>query len=571
MRTLSLLIGAITLALAPFATAQEMSKGEAPAFWNRLVHAGDQSNNWLLYGGDLGQKRFVPNDQINVDNVDDLELKWMFQTGVVGSFETTPIVDDGVMYITTPNGPEVFAVDVHTGRKIWHYQHKLGPTTLCCGPNNRGVAILGDSVYVTTLDAMLLSLDKKTGEVNWETQIADPEAGYSETLAPTVYKDKIVVGISGAEYGIRGFVDAYDAETGKRAWRSHLIPKPDEKNPDGTKGWFGTFRKTTHGGEDLNRDVEKEKKMVEQGKYTDTWKVGGASNWMTASVDPEREMVYVTTGNPSPDLYGEIRPGDNRWSDSLVAIDANTGEMEWAHQYLPHDVWDLDAASPPILAEVPGDKGKTQPVIIHGGKTGWTYVHDRETGDLMCRSENMIPHENLFALPTKEGTRMLPGANGGVEWSPGAYSPKTGMVYYLNLHQPMHYSVKEQEYQGGDLWLGGAFTAIPGAEQWGNITAVDVSNCEIAWQHKTEQPMIGGGLVTAGNVFFTGEGNGLFTALNAKTGKQLWEFQAGAGVNAAPMAFEVDGQLHIAVAAGGNFQLDYPRGDSVLVFALDED
>jgi glucose dehydrogenase len=291
--------------------------------------------------------------------------------------------------------------------------------------------------------------------------------------------------------------------------------------------------------------------------------------WMSASIDPVRGWVIATTGNPSPDLDGIVRPGDNRWSDSLVAIDAKTGKMVWGYQYVPHDVWDLDAVSPPILAQVKGEDGSMVDGVIHGGKTGWTYVHDLQTGKLIRRSPPMVPHENLFALPTAEGARMLPGANGGVEWSPGAFSPNTRMAYFVNLHQPMHYITHSAGWEKGKLWLGSAFVAIPGEEQSGNVTAVNVDSGEIAWQAKTEQPMIGGALTTAGNLVFAGEGNGLFKAYNATTGKQLWSFQAGAGVNAAPMAFEIDGKLHIAVAAGGNFQLNFKRGDALLVFALD--
>ncbi|MFQ5467045.1 MAG: pyrroloquinoline quinone-dependent dehydrogenase [Kiloniellaceae bacterium] len=539
------------------------------ASWEELVNSGSQSRDWLNYGGDLGQKRFVPNDAINTENVGGLRLKFIHQSGVIGSYETTPVAENGILYFTTPYN-HVFAVDARTGRELWHYEHKLGTTVFCCGPNNRGVAVSGNSVYMATLDAMLIALDKRTGELLWETEVADPEFGYSETQAPVIYKDKVILGISGAEYGIRGFISAYDKDSGDLVWRWNSVPAPDEAQPDGAKGWEGTFVEAADGINSLHRDIKAEQAAIESGDYKDSWKRGGASMWMTASIDPDAGLVIATTGNPSPDLDGTVRPGDNRWSDSLVALDAETGKMVWGYQYVPHDVWDLDAVSPPILADVMGKGGELIPGVIHGGKTAWTYIHDRATGKLLRRSPPMVPHDNLFALPTAEGTRMLPGANGGVEWSPGAFNPDTRLAYFVNLHQPMDYITHSAGWQQGKLWLGSAFVAIPGEQQWGNITAVNVDTGQIAWQVKTEQPMIGGALTTAGNLVFAGEGNGLFKAYDARTGSKLWQFQAGAGVNAAPMAFEVDGKLYIAVATGGNFQLNFKRGDALLVFALDE-
>ena len=543
------------------------TKGTGPGGYADAGKPGDLE--WTTYGGDQGQKRFVDNDQINVDNVAGLKLKWIHQTSVIGSYQATPVVDDGVMYVTAPYN-HVFAIDAATGEELWHHQHKLGVTTLCCGPNNRGVVLRGDLVYMATLDAKLVALDKQSGDLVWETVIADPELGYSETHAPAVFEDKIIVGISGAEFGIRGFIDAYDADTGEQLWRWHTIPAPDEVQPDGTRGWTGTFAEKADGINSLRRNIAEEKTAMASGAFDDAWKIGGGSVWMTPSIDVERGWVIATTGNPSPDLDASVRPGDNRWTNSLVAVDARSGEMIWGYQYVPHDAWDFDAASPPILTQVEDENGKLVDGVVHAGKTGWVYVHDLETGRLIRRSEPLVRHENLFGRPTPEdGTRMLPGANGGVGWSPGAFNPITRMVYYAAIDQPMSFVSQRTDWQAGRLYLSGAFVALPEEDQWGNVSAVNVDTGAIMWQTRTDQPLLSGALTTAGGLVFVGEGNGLFKAYDAETGEELWRFQGGAGINAAPMAFEVNGKLHVAVAAGGNFQFDYKRGDALLVFGLD--
>jgi len=279
--------------------------------------------------------------------------------------------------------------------------------------------------------------------------------------------------------------------------------------------------------------------------------------------------VFFVAGNPSPDLYGAIRPGDNLYTNSMVAIDLDNGTYKWHSQYIAHDVWDLDAVSPPILTQAKDASGKLTDVVIHGGKTGHVYVHDRATGKLIRFSEAMIPQENMWVLPTKEGARMLPGANGGVEWSPMAVNPKLHMAYAANLHQPMTYHVEEAAYPGGSkLWLGGAFKTIPSEEQWGQLVAVNLDTGKIAWKHKTPQPLIGGVLATAGDIVFNGEANGWYKAYDARTGKELWKFNCGAGVNSPGVAYMVNGKQYIAVAAGGNNQIDSKRGNSVFVFAL---
>ena len=289
---------------------------------------------------------------------------------------------------------------------------------------------------------------------------------------------------------------------------------------------------------------------------------------MTPAVDPATDTLFIMVGNPSPDLDGSVRPGDNLYTESMVALDVKTGSYKWHYQYVPHDVWDLDAVSPAVLFETTAG-GRRVKVVGHAGKTGWFYIHDRATGKLIRRSQAFVPQDNMFAQPTDTGVRMLPGANGGSEWSPVAYSPDTQMVYVLGLHQPMNYITHAAPFDRGKLWLGSAFVAIPTEEQWGTFTAIDVNTGKIAWQNKLPDPLIGGALATAGGLVFTGgDGTGNFYAFDARTGKELWRFQCGAGVNAAPISFEVDGEQFIAVAAGGNFQLRFPYGDGVFVFGL---
>jgi PQQ-dependent dehydrogenase (methanol/ethanol family) len=414
-----------------------------------------------------------------------------------------------------------------------------------------------------TLDAHLVALNAKDGKVVWDKEVADPSAGYSITHAPLIVGDNVIVGVSGGEYGIRGHVTAYNAVSGDQAWRWYSIPAPrgdqtyDEKAPN---GWWGTWAPKAEEA-DLHRDIAKEK--ADSAKYADAWQRGGGGVWMTPAYDKESNTIFLTVGNPSPDLDGSVRPGDNLYTDAVVAIDANNGKTKWYYQTVPHDVWDLDAVSPPVVLNLGGRK-----VVAHAGKTAWLYVLDAATGKLIRKSENFTPQENMFALPTEKGTRMLPGANGGAEWSPISVDPTLGYAYVAGLHQPMNYITHSAPWEKGKLWLGSAFVAIPGEEQYGLFSAINLRTGKIAWQNKVPQPMMGGALSTAGGLTFTGEGNGNFNAYNSRTGKLLWQFNGGAGCNSAPMTFRHGGEQFIAVACGGNFQISYPLGDAVFVFGL---
>ena len=523
-----------------------------------LNRADGDANNFLHTNGNYEQTRYYPASQINTGNVKNLRPAWIFQTEIVESLETTPIVVNGVMYVTTSFN-HIHALDARTGEELWHYKHKMGPiTTYCCGPNNRGVAVYKDKVYMGTLDSKLVALDARTGRVIWDVQIGDPELGYSETMAPTAVNGKILIGTNGGEYGIRGFVKAYDADSGKLLWTFHSIPK-------NSVGVWATHDAT---GRNMHRDIAAEKKALK--KLGDPYRTLGGGVWQNPAVDLESNSIYFVVGNPSPDLDGSIRPGDNLYTNSLISVDLDTGKYKCHFQYIAHDVWDLDAVSPPILIDVKDKKGRTVPGILHGGKTGHVYVHNRRDCSLIRFSEAMVPQENMWVLPTKEGQRMLPGANGGVEWSPMTTNVDLGLVYAINLHQPMTYHVESTPYPSCKLWLGGAFKVIASEEQWGNVVAVDYNTGQIRWKVKTPQPMIGGIMATAGGLVFAGEGNGQFKAYDAATGNVLWSFQAGAGVNAPPSSYTVEGKQYIVVGAGGNVQLNYKRGNNIIAFSLSD-
>jgi alcohol dehydrogenase (cytochrome c) len=522
-----------------------------------LDNAGKDSKNWLHPNGSYEQTRFYPANQINTSNVSKLRPAFVVQTAVLESMETAPLVVNGVMFITTSYN-HVYAVNATTGEQYWHYKHKIGPvSTYCCGPNNKGVAISEGKLFMGTLDAKIVALDAKSGKLLWQTQIADPELGYSETMAPTVVDGKVLIGTNGGEYGVRGFVKAFNAETGKLDWTFHTIPD---------KGHEGVWAENDATGRNMKRDIAAEKAAL--AKNADFYKTLGGGVWMTPAIDKKTRTVFFVAGNPSPDLYGAERPGDNLYTNSMIAVDLDSGKYKWHYQYIAHDVWDLDAVSPPILVDVKDKDGKMIPGVIHGGKTGHIYVHDRSNGNLIRFSEAMVSQEGLWSLPTPQGTRMSLGANGGVEWSPMAVIQACVLAFAANLEQPMTYHVEASAYPGGKLWLGGAFKNVPGEEQFGNVTAVNLDTGKIAWKARTPQPMIGGVLATAGDLVFAGEGNGWLKAYDAKTGKVLWQYQCGAGVNAPPTSYTVDGKQYIAVAAGGNSQLDFKRGNSVFVFAL---
>jgi PQQ-dependent dehydrogenase (methanol/ethanol family) len=499
-----------------------------------LAGADSDKANWLLGGRTYDNSRYSPLDQITSANIGGLQLVGIAQTGMTASFETTPIVVNGVMYVTTPtvdNKAKTMALDATNGRVIWESTYNLGSFQICCGPVNRGAAVAYGMVYVLTLDDKLTALDATTGAQKWMVTVADSSVGYSETMQPTVYGGMVIVGSAGGEWPIRGFVAAYNGKTGKQAWR-----------------WDSTDPKTYAG---------------------DSYKRGGAMVWTTPAVDPKLGLVIFSTGNPNPDLEGAPRLGDNHWSDSIVALDIKTGKFKWGYQEVKHDVWDYDAVSPPVLFDV-HQGGQTIPAAGEAGKVGWFFIVDRRNGKLIRKSAGYVAmSKNMFSQPTAKGVVMLPGANGGAEWSPPAYSPETHYAYVLGMDQLMKFATHPDPYKSGRIRLGSAFSNVePHGVQDGRFVAIDTETGAIAFTIMTPQPLIGGPLVTAGNLAFYGEGDGWFDAVDAKTGKRVWRYNLGAGVNAPPITYQVGGQQYIAVAAGGNFQLGFPYGDTVAIFRL---
>ena len=518
------------------------------------------SGSWPSYGRDYSNRRYSPLRQITSANAGSLTLAWKYETGIPRSFETSPVVVDGVMYLSTPLN-HVVALDAATGQKKWEYVHEYdGPTVHCCGPVNRGVAVYGGRVYMGALDARLVALDAATGEKAWDVRVGDNTKGYALNGPPVAADGKVIIGISGAEYGIRGYVTAYDAASGDQVWRFYTIPSPEEG------GWWGPWAEKDAFGTPLNRDIAKEK--ADSAETADAWRRGGGSVWQAPAIDTALGLVIFNVGNPSPDLDGSVRPGDNLYTNAIVAVGLEDGKHRWHFQTIPHDVWDLDAASPVVLVDVPGpDGGAPVPAVAHAGKTGWVYVIDRRTGKPIRRSDAFVPQANMFAQPTAKGVRMLPGANGGSEWSPTAFSPETGYLYVLALHQPMLYKVRSEPFKPPAMWLGGAFVGT-GEPQYGLFVAVDLGTGKVVWRNRVKDPMIGGALATAGGVVFTGTADQEVLAFDAKSGKQLWSYKADGGVNAPPITYAAGGRQYVAVAAGGNYQINTPRNDDLLVFAL---
>ena len=548
-------IVSIALAAIPSTITAGTTPDIQPVTNEMLLSSQDDPESWLMYGRDYRSWRYSQLTQVNTENVKKLVPKWAFQIGTpFDKFECTPLVVDGVMFITTPYST-IYAVDARTGKEIWRYDYELpDDLAICCGMVNRGAAILGDKIFWVTLDAHLLALDAKTGTVLWDRVVGDLTNAESLTVAPLVVKDKVVVGISGAEYGIRGYIDAYYAETGEQAWRFYTVPSKDEPGGD---TWAG-----------------------------DSWMTGGGSAWVTGSYDPELNLVYWGTGNPAPDWNGAVRRGDNLYTDCIVALDADTGKLKWYFQATPHDLWDWDGVSEPVLIDMEID-GAPVKALMQANRNGYFYVLDRTNGKFLYAStyceqnwsagldENGRPTVLPGVSTSEEGTiRVCPGVEGGKNWPPSAYNPNTNYLYVPSLELCGSYHQGRVFYVKGLPYLGSGMTAEKDESgdmmMWGHISAIDVSTGEIKWRHKTNFPQWGGCLTTAGGLVFAGDLEGRFMALSAENGEVLWDFQTGSGVLAPPITYQLDGVQYVVIASGAvkYAEVNARQGGTLFVFAL---
>ena len=508
---------------------------QAEVSFDRIVDAADDQDNWLTHSGTYNSERYSPLKEINTDNVEALKVIWAYQmqpspNGGDGLVETTPLVADGIMYITEPPST-VTALDARTGKMIWTWSPDMPKDVLHIGfPRvNRGVALLDDAVYVGTLDARLVSLDAATGAERWNVEVADNKVGFALTLAPLAIENKIIIGVSGAEAGVRGFVDAYDSATGERLWRFHTIPAPGDP---GSETWQG-----------------------------DAWQTGGGSTWLTGSYDPDLDLLYWTVGNPAPDWNGDVRPGDNLFSCSIIALDPNTGELNWHFQFTPHDTHDWDANQIPVLFDaIFNDEDRK--LLALANRNAFFYLLDRETGEFLHGNEYskqtwatgldeagrpiVIPDSE----PTYDGNLVWPSLQGATNWFSPSYNPVSEQFFVATRLMGSIYYKADVEYEEGQPFLGGGEQALSGDDAAGAIRALDVMTGRQQWEFMLHSPPWTGVMATAGGLVFGGSNEGNIFALDSATGKSLWDFQGGGAVRSNPMSFAVDGKQRV-VSTGG--------------------
>jgi alcohol dehydrogenase (cytochrome c) len=528
----------------------------------RIVRAPTaEPHNWLTYHGSYDAQRFSRLDAVTTSNAAGLREAWRMYLPVPHGFEATAIVVDGVMYFTTGGHTAVVAVDARTGQKLWQHQDTVAQDVpACCDWVNRGVAVGNGRIFYVTLDARLKALDARTGQVVWQQTLADYRDGYTATAAPLFVKDKVITGISGGEYGIRGFLDAYDANTGERAWRFWTIPAPGEP---GSETWGGDLP---------------------------TWMTGGGPTWVTGSYDPELDLLYWTTGNPGPDFNGEVRPGDNLYTNAVVALDPDDGTRRWHYQWTPHDVWDYDGVNEVILADLT-IQGRPTKALIHADKNGHYYVLDRTDGRFLMGKpyarvtwatgldpQTGRPMVDSAAMLSSALEPICPGPAGAKEWVHMAFSPQTGMAYLPVIENCANFRLGQPFYRRGlPFWGSMAEPAAMGpGESHGKLMALNATTGERAWVRDTEHPVVASVLTTAGGLVFWGEADGTLHASDARTGQDVWTHKAPMGVHGSPMTYAVDGKQYVAFPVGWGGWINgfapelakEPRGHLMMVFAL---
>jgi alcohol dehydrogenase (cytochrome c) len=520
--------GRAAIVAAGVCAASALIDAQVP--YQRLLRAASEPQNWLTYAGSYKSQRYSALDQINRQTVSRLKVAWAYQMrpGVV---ETSPLVADGVMYITEPPST-VTAIDVRSGRPVWTYTPAIPPDVIIIGspPVNRGVGILDDTVFLGTVHGHLIALDARSGGVRWDVTVQDNKSGYYLTLAPLALDGKVIVGVSGAETGIRGFIDAYDAKSGKLLWRTYTIPAPGEPG-------FETWGKGNG------------------------WQTGGGSTWLTGSYDPDLKLLYWTTGNPAPDWNADNRPGDNLYTDAVLALDPDTGNLKWHFQFTPEDVHDWDANQTVILFEATVG-GRERKLLGQANRNGFYYVLDRETGAFLTGvpyakqtwADGLDPKGRPIRkkgiAPSPEGTLVFPNIQGAANWHSPSYSPQTKLFYQHAREMGTIYYKGDAVYKPGTAFTGGGGRYVNGDDASSAIRALDAMSGKVKWEFPLLSPGFSSLLSTAGGLVFGGTEEGNFIALDAETGKPLWDLQLGGTVRGIPIAYAVDGKQYVAIAAG---------------------
>ncbi len=529
---------ATSLAISVLGVAQaaESEAALTPVTTERLLAGTSDTGSWLMYGGSYNNFRYSPLKQITPENIGKLVPVWMFQTGVHGQLSGSPVISDGIAYLTAPHN-NLWAIDALTGDALWHYEHQMpGDLRICCGPINRGVAIHGDRLFMATLDAKLLAFDRSNGKVIWKADIANHADGYSATSAPLIVGDLVITGVGGGEYGARGFIDAYNAADGTLAWRTFTVPAAGEP---GVETWAG-----------------------------DSWKTGGGPTWGTGTYDPQTNLIYWPTGNPSPDWNGDTRKGDNLYSNSLLALEPATGNMKWYFQYTPHDVWDFDATNGVIVGDLTID-GKKVRAVIQPNRNGFVYVLDAVNGAFLKGyqytdrlnwakglDQNGRPVVDADYLPLAGGNDkfICPGNVGGNNGSYSyAYSPQSKLMFVPSIESCAKMVKESQVFVHGTPFWGGGPGVTEGetGTAYGRLVASDPATGEIKWKYRDDYPMLAGALATGGGVVFSGNQQGHALALDERDGKVLWRFPTGSAIRSQPITWEMDGEQYVAVLSGG--------------------